>query len=198
MGTKIQASFTLSDVHIAGGRVRWARESSLLSFTHSLELTVLFSHWALLPWWPSQCNLSLPQFPHLQSKVTTIHLGGHKTTSVYVPHTGCHWGALLTFQESCLPKWMMSKGRGLFEVGFFIIIIHLFWLCWVVFVVLGSPSLRWAGAPFQRWYRGCSLWWLLLSQSIDSRARGLSICSSQAPEPRFHSCGAQFELPHSL
>ena len=26
---------------------------------------------------------------------------------------------MLTFQESCLPKWMMSKGRGLFEVGFF-------------------------------------------------------------------------------
>lgn len=31
---------------------------------------------------------------------------------------------------------MMSKDHGLFEVGFFIIIIHLFWLCWVVFVAL--------------------------------------------------------------
>ena len=34
---------------------------------------------------------------------------------------------------------MMSKDHGLFEVGFSIII-HLFWLCWVVFVVL-RPSL---------------------------------------------------------
>ena len=31
---------------------------------------------------------------------------------------------------------MMSKDHGLFEVGFSIIIIHLFWLCWVVFVAL--------------------------------------------------------------
>ena len=139
MGAKTQASFTLSDVHIARGRVSWARESSLLSFTHSLELTVLFPHWALLPWWPSQCNPSLPQFPHLQSNVTAIHLGGHKTASVYILHTACHWRALLTFQESCLPKRMMSKDHGLFEVGFSIII-HLFWLCWVVFVVL-RPSL---------------------------------------------------------
>lgn len=36
---------------------------------------------------------------------------------------------------------MLSKGRGLFEVGFFMIIIHLFWLCWVVFVALGLSLL---------------------------------------------------------
>ena len=117
---------------------------------------------------------------------------------MYVPHTGCHWGALLTFQESCLPKRMMSKGRGLFEVGFPIVVIHLFWLCWAVFAALGLPLLAVSRGSSPVPVQGFSLWWLLLFQSIDSRARALSTCSLQAPEPSFHNCGAQFELPHSL
>ena len=42
--------------------------------------------------------------------------------------------------------------------------------------------------------QGFSLWWLFLSQSMGSRARGLSSCGSWALEHRLSSCGAQADL----
>ena len=43
-----------------------------------------------------------------------------------------------------------------------------------------------------------SLWWLLLSRRLSSRARGFSSCGLRAPEHRLISYGARAWLPHGM
>ena len=62
------------------------------------------------------------------------------------------------------------------------------------------PGFLWlerAGATLQQGV-GFSFWWLLMLQSMGSRARGLSSCSIWTPERRLTSCGTRAQLPCSM
>ena len=73
-----------------------------------------------------------------------------------------------------------------------------FWAYWVFIAARAFLQLQQMGATLQLQCEGFPWQWLLLLQSTGSRARGLSVCSSQALEHRLSSCSAQASWIHGM
>ena len=87
--------------------------------------------------------------------------------------------------------------KGGFKKNFVCLFVY-FWLHWV-FIAKWRPSLVSVSRSCS--LLGCtgfSLWWLLLLQSMGSRHKGFSSCSSQTHELGLRSCSPWAWLPYGM